>query len=91
MATKTTAPDEEQERPYSMPTTSMTKKQLRLTGGAMSFNSDEEARALERFLGTEQVIDLHVQGTVAGAGVHHGVYTITFLVCDHIIDPDNVG
>jgi hypothetical protein len=92
LATKTKTREEpEQEQPYAMPVAPTMKKQLRLNGGAMTFNNDEEMRALEAFLGTGQVIDLTVQGTVTGAGVNNGVYTITFLVCDHVIDPDNVG
>lgn len=76
--------------PYAMPTTPMARKSLRLTGGRLTFNSDEECRALERFLGTEQVIEITVYGTVVGAGVSHGDYTITFLVCDHGIDCDEL-
>ena len=76
--------------PYAMPTAPMARKSLRLSGGSLTFNSDDEARALERFLGTEQVIEITVMGTVVGAGVSHGDYTITFLVADHEIDVDEL-
>jgi hypothetical protein len=76
--------------PYAMPTAPMARKSLRLSGGNLTFNSDEEARALERFLGTEQVIEIRVMGTVVGAGVSHGDYVITFLASDHEIDVDEL-
>lgn len=89
--TRKLSPEEyEAAKPYAMPTAPMARKSLRLSGGGLTFNNDEEARALERFLGTEQVIEITVYGTVVGAGVSHGDYTITFLVCDHGIDCDEL-
>ena len=76
--------------PYAMPTAPMARKSLRLSRGALTFNSDDEARALERFLGTEQIFEITVYGTVVGAGVSHGDYMITFLVADHGVDCDEL-
>lgn len=84
--------DEEEEAvPYAMPTAPMAKTQLRLQGGAMSFNCDDDARALEKFLGTEKVIEVTVYGTVSGAGVSHNTYTVSFLTCDYSIDRDELA
>jgi hypothetical protein len=83
--------EEEEVVPYAMPTAPMAKKQLRLQGGAMSFNCDDDARALEKFLGTERVIEMTVYGTVSGAGVSHNTYTVSFLVCDYMIDRDELA
>jgi len=77
--------------PYAMPTAPMAKKQLRLQGGSMSFQSDDDIRALERFLGTEKIIEMTVYGTVSGAGVSHNTYTVSFLVCDYMIDRDELA
>lgn len=85
-----TKPKMDEAKPYRMPVAPMARKSLRLSGGALTFNDDSEARALERFLGTEQVIEITVMGTVVGAGVSHSDYTITFLVADHYIDVDEL-
>ena len=93
MATKAKAKQTERPAavPYAMPTAPMARKSLRLSGGALSFNNDEETRALERFLGTDQMVELTVFGTVVGAGVSHGDYVINFLVADHAIDCDELA
>ncbi|HJR45871.1 MAG TPA: hypothetical protein VJ927_09725 [Actinomycetota bacterium] len=54
--------------PYAMPTAPMARKSLRLSGGSLTFNHDREARTLERFLGSDQMVELTVYGTSGRRG-----------------------
>ena len=56
----------------------------------MSLNPDE-VKALEQFVGTDQMLDLTIKGTVSGAGIANGVYTITFLTADHMVDAEELN
>lgn len=46
----------------------LARKSLRLSGGSLTFNHDREARTLERFLGSDQMVELTVYGTSGRRG-----------------------
>lgn len=81
-------PDEEQGVLFSPKPFHVTKEQIRLAGGALQVNNDDEGNVLRSHDGTEQLLELRVFASVKGFTKEHDVLTWNLVVADAVIDTD---
>jgi hypothetical protein len=81
-------PEHEDGRLFSPAAFYVPKEQIQLAGGAMTLNTEDEAKLLESLNGTDGTGEMRVFFSVKGYKTEYGQLTWNVVVSDMVIDTE---